>query len=242
MNKQTFGRGVVALVLVILGMIAATMTVFADNPTILPPNSKPFGKTYGEWSVEHWKWIYSLPVDHHPLFDTADCSAGQSGKVWFLGGMFSVTNPSPGVFIGNTTRNCKVPVGKALFFPIVDVEGSTVEGNGVTEAELRAFANFVADHAANLFAEIDGKPITNLNAYRAQSPLFTFGPLPANNALGLPQGTTSPAVSDGYFLMIAPLSSGRHTIHFKGSIILGQPTDPGYFEFSLDITYNITVK
>src|SRR5437868_1105498 len=58
----------------------------ANTPPILPVQSKPYGKSYGEWSAEFWKWEFSLPINQHPLFDTADCSAGQSGQVWFLGG------------------------------------------------------------------------------------------------------------------------------------------------------------
>ena len=33
------------------------------NLRILPINSTPFGKTYGEWSAEHWKWTFSFPVE-----------------------------------------------------------------------------------------------------------------------------------------------------------------------------------
>src|SRR2546426_6305813 len=108
------------------------------NPLVLPINSTPYGKTYGEWSAEHWKWTFSFPVDHHPQTDTADCSAGQSGPVWFLGGTFTTTVDPSGVVVGRATRDCAVPAGKALFFPIIDTECSTIEGNGTTDAELRA--------------------------------------------------------------------------------------------------------
>src|SRR5262249_11776095 len=49
------------------------------NPGVFTPNSSPYGKTYGEWSAAFWQWEFSLPVDHHPLFDTAPASTGQSG-------------------------------------------------------------------------------------------------------------------------------------------------------------------
>ncbi len=228
-------------------MIAATRMVFAQNlnPGILPPGSSPYGKTYGEWSAEHWKWLYSLPADHHPLFDTADCSTGQSGQVWFLGGTFTTVSPSPGVVVGNATRNCTVPAGKALFFPLIDAECATAEGNGTTDAELRACAKSIIDHAANLSCVIDGQALQGLASYRAQSPLFTWGPLPANNVfqdpVNFPAGTTSPSVSDGYFVMVAPLSAGSHTIHFKGSVVFTQAQDGFNFTFSLDITYHLSV-
>ncbi len=33
-------------------------------------------------------------------------------------------------------------------------------------------------------------------------------------------GTTSPSVSDGVYLMLAPLSLGKHNLHWKGTIDL----------------------
>jgi len=219
-----------------------------DNQRVIVPSSATwYGKTYGEWSAEHWKWLYSMPVDRHPLFDTADCSEDQSGPVWFLGGTFIVIEAKPGVVVGNATRNCTVPGGKSLFFPILDSECGSVEGNGTTDAELRACAKASMDHVTTVTCEIDGVTVTKLEKkYRVQSPLFTFGPLPENNVLqafGLvaPAGTTSLSVSDGIFLMVAPLSTGDHTIHFTGSLIYTLAQDGFDFSFSLDITYNLTV-
>jgi len=50
-----------------------------------------------------------------------------------------------------------------------------------------------------------------------------------------PAGTYSPLLPDGIFVMLAPLSSGPHTIHFTGTI--GDPVN-----FTLDITYHLTVS
>jgi len=206
------------------------------------------GKTYGEWSAEHWRWTFSLPVDNHPLFDTADCSAGQSGRVWFLGGTFTTTvNPS-GVVVGTADRDCRVPVGTALFFPLINTECSTIEGNGTTDAELRACATFFQDHAHDLAATIDGVPVEDLDSYRVQSPLYTFGPLPDNNILQLfgldaPAGSTSPSVADGVLLMLRPMSQGNHTIHFTAAQTFSTANgDPFDFEFRLDITYHLTIE
>ena len=211
------------------------------NPGILPPQSHPYGKSYAEWSAEHWKWTYSLPADAHPLTDTADVSAGQSGPVWFLGGTWAPTADLNGNLVGVADRHVTIPAGKALFFPLVDVESSEAEGNGSTEAELRTGANYFADHAVGLSCVIDGRPVKHLEKYRVESPLFTFGPLPENNLLGLPADTTSPAVSDGYFIMLAPLSVGEHTIHFTGAFVFTAAQDGFDFSFTLDITYHINV-
>jgi hypothetical protein len=209
-----------------------------ENPGVLPPNSKPHGLSYGEWSARWWQWAFSLPTDAHPLFDTADCSAGQTGHVWFLGASFSPSDGEHGWTVAIATRDCTVPAGTALFFPIVNAEASTLEGNGTSDAELRAAVQSFQDLATNMSAEVDGVAIRNLDAYRAQSPLYTFGPLPDHNipqnwGLDAPAGTTSLSVADGVYVMLAPLSVGQHTIHFHAEV-------PDFL-FLLDITYNLTV-
>jgi HNH endonuclease len=70
-----------------------------------------------------------------------------------------------------------------------------------------------------------------MDRYLVESPLFTFT-VPPNNVLGVP-ADTGQSVSNGYYLMLAPLSVGAHILHFGGTF-----TDP---EFTLDITYNLTI-
>ena len=210
-----------------------------DTPGVLPVGSNAYGMSYGEWSAAHWQWLFSMPVDAHPLFDTADVSEGQEGHVWFLGGTFTLIVEGSTI-IGSVTRDCDIPTGKALFFPLIDVETSTFESGLVTEEEMRADADFWADliDPESLFCEVDGTALQNLENYRVQSPLFTIGPLPANNVVGVPEGTIGLVVGDGYFVMLAPLSVGTHTLHFGGAV---DALDVFGFLFILDITYNLTV-
>lgn len=238
-SNGKYGQSIAAVIGGILGLMIMTTMAFARNPNpgVLPLNSHAFGMTYGEWSAAWWQWALSLPATEHPLFDTADCSEGQSGRVFFLGGKFCATN-NPNCNPQSAERSCTVPAGKALFFPIVNTECSTAEGNGTTDADLRSCAQASIDLTANLSCEVDGVPIQNLQAYRVQSPLFEYTLASQDNVLvavgePVPDGTTSLSVSDGVYLMLAPLSVGQHTIHFHGEF----PS----FNFSLDITYHITV-
>src|SRR5262245_23093174 len=131
------------------------------NPRVVPTNAHPYGKSYGEWAGEFWKWAFSMPVDAHPLFDTADCSAGQPGQVWFLGGTFAAIEIEPGVILGKADRECSVPSGKGIFFPLINFECSTIEGNGTTEAELRDCANFFGDFGVVEECVVDGVSLQN---------------------------------------------------------------------------------
>jgi hypothetical protein len=230
---------VIAAVSLVVGLMAGSVSqAWAgrnSNPGVISPHTKAYGMTYGEWSAKWWQWALSLPVDQNPYFDEDhDCSNGahgQLGPVWFLTGVVNVS--------GTAVRDCTVPAGKALFFPILNVECATLEGNGLTEAELRACTRSFMGVVTNVAAEIDGVPIQHVRDYRALSPLFTYGPLPDDNVLQLfgfdaPDGAISLSVTDGFYLMLEPLSVGQHTIRFTGTF--GAPIN-----FTLDITYHLTV-
>jgi hypothetical protein len=196
-------------------------------PGVIPPFARPFGKSYSEWSGAWWQWALSLPIEQNPFFDETGCANGangQSGPVWFLTGVISVS--------GTAERECTVPAGKAIFFPIINVECSTAEPppyHGDDEAELRDCANgFLFE---TLIAEVDGVPVPDLDRYIVNSPL-TDVLLPENNALWVSAGPAQ-LVANGAYLMLAPLSVGEHLVHFSG-------TFPD-FSFTLDITYHLTV-
>jgi hypothetical protein len=225
--------GVIAVGSIIVGLMAGSVSqVYAQNsnPGVIPPNAKAYGMTYGEWSAKWWQWALSLPVDQNPFFDEGgNCSNGangQLGPVWFLTGVINVS--------GTAVRDCTVPAGKALFFPLINVDCSTLEADpfhGDNEEELRACVTKDLFQFEDVFAEIDDVAVQDLNRYRVESPLFIFT-VPPSNVLGVDAGTGQ-MISNGYYLMLAPLPVGDHTIHFGGRFPnLG---------FSLDITYNLTV-
>jgi hypothetical protein len=220
-----------------------------SNPGIAPPQSHPHGRSYAEWSALWWQWAYSMPVTASPLFDSADLSAGQSGRVWFLGGTLEA-NPDPDdptVSIGEANRSGSIPAGTALFFPILNVEASVLEGNGSTPNELADTARYLMDHAIVMEASIDGQAVRHLRAYRTMSQPFVFGPLPEENVIeevfGIPApaGTTSLAVADGAYLFVHPLPPGEHTIHWGGAFVFTQAEDGFDFTLLLDVNYTITV-
>jgi hypothetical protein len=73
-----------------------------------------------------------------------------------------------------------------------------------------------------LTPSIDGKPVKNAAAYRAESPLFRYGPLTAGNVLNVPPGTQSDSVAAGYFLLLPPFSAGVHRIVVRAKIPAAQ--------------------
>jgi len=184
------------------------------NPGVLPPYSHAYGQTYGEWAAEWWQWAFAIPMEFgvNPILE-GPCETNQSGPVWFLAGNFG----------WSSVRTCCVPAGKALFFPIMNSMWATQDPENEPEELLRELANASIDQVFFLECTVDGVPLENLWAYRAESPAFgwvspTYGEYPL-------------AVTDGYWIMLAPLSTGEHEIYFAGA-------SEG---FALDVTYTLTV-
>jgi hypothetical protein len=222
----------------------------AGNPGVLPPQTRAYGKTYGEWEAAWWQWVFSFPLSQHPLLDAADCSAGQSGPVWFLGGTFAAITLEDGTVLGQAERSCTLPPGKALLFPIINNEWDNLgcpEPGNLTPDELQALATWAQNHTTSLSCSIDGVAIQNLERYRVVAPIFSYT-LPAEPNLidqlyGCHfQGEVSPAAADGVFVMVAPLSTGQHTIHFGGELVFTAEEDGFDFVFQEDITYHLTVQ
>ena len=182
------------------------------NPRILPPQSHPFGKTYGQWAAAWWQWAFSIPEARNPVADTTGefAGVGQTGPVWFLAGTF-----------GNSAeRIVTVPKGKFIFMPVHNwIFGAgvfdcdpTVPGVPCDVPTLREKAAAATTGAEVVEAWIDGVQVNNIRDYRGISPEPFSITLPEGAVFGIPAGTYYPQVADGYWLMLTPLREGMHTI------------------------------
>lgn len=209
------------------------------NPGVLPPNASPHGKSYPEWAAAWWQALLEFPFEDHPALSGSPEDAlltGHAGKVYF--GAVPVDS--------GITRSATLPSGASLFLGLLNVECSSLEDppfHGDTEAEQRACAKFFADRIVpeDLFCTIDGVPLGHLDRYRVGSPQIEFT-APTPWLFGA-EGGDGTSVGDGYFLMLAPLSAGKHTIHLGGRFHFNAGDlgdDP--FDLPVDITINLTVK
>lgn len=221
-----------AAVLLSFGAVQSAMASANDNSGILPASSRPFGMSYGEWSASLWQWLIETPWDVNPANPDAeyDVRTGQTGRVWFLS--TALAHP-----------HIEVPVGTALFIPMMNVECSSLEPedsgfHGNTEAEQAECAKYWADHIINASCVIDGKP---KQPYRVVSPQFSFT-APSPWIFG-PTGGDGTAVGDGWYVMIAPLSVGEHiievkaTLHFEAGELGPDPVDA----LQTDVTWHVNV-
>jgi hypothetical protein len=141
---------------------------FGYNRGVVPMIPYLYGNLAQKWT----EWMNSIPSGQHPVLDETGeyAGVGQHGPVWFLAGTFG----------GTAYRECSVPAGKMLFFPImnkfwVSITEGTVEPElpvweepfSVPGAKEHAWEDIQMDPNAELTVEIDGKPLCNLHAYLA---------------------------------------------------------------------------
>jgi hypothetical protein len=202
------------------------------GPKPLPPQSNAFGKGYAQLAADWLEWAVAIPADTNPILDEDGSFAamGQSGKVWFLAGNFG----------GTTTRTITVPNGTALFFPIVNYfwvntpEYGDPAWSDDQAAAVRALLESIIDTSQDLVLEIDGHVISNVYDLRVYSEVGSCT-IPDDNIFGIPfEPVPHECVADGYWALLPPLSVGKHTIRFSGSV----PASA----FSLEVTYHVTVK
>lgn len=226
--------------------LALGQNIIADNSTlssaveegiVFQPHSKPYNHTYGEWTAKWWQWAYSIPMEVNPAYDDTGkyCSENQRGPVWFF----------PGTYGKSVVRECTVPTGTAILFPILNSECSFAEFPELkTITDLSICAKTFQDQVTDLHASIDGQeiPKIDLEKYRTQSPPFSFT-LPENNILGLPANTTTSAISDGNWVFVKPLKPGKHAISFMGDVTsVDKNTSAKSFAFPSGWNYSTTYE
>lgn len=233
-------RLVFAAVIAAVGAAAATWAAdLRAAPTKSPvvdlrKPTKLWGRTPEQWTVEWWQWIYSIPAPTNPGFDTTGEAAavGQRGPVWFLCGAYNSTA---------VDRTVTVPEGVALFFPITNIQMDSIgTAEPLTLAQMQDVVDdfMAAIDPESISVTLDDVPVGNPARGRVAADVFTYwlpeDNVPASLALAAPRGIYSPAISDGYWVMVRPLPAGRHTLRFAASA--GPP-----FSFTLDIRYTIDV-
>jgi hypothetical protein len=205
--------------------------VEASELSVFLPNEKPFNLTYGEWSVEWWKWLLSSPNDSNPSTDKTGeyCTMNQNNSnVWFLAGTSG----------GYEERKCSIAEGMAILVSPIEVICTFAEYPELkTEYDLRNCAKSDQDAVKDVKLTVDSIPMTDLQNFRVASSLFNVT-LPENNIFGVPPQTTA-AISDGRFVMLKELPVGHHTIYASGLLV--DFTTTSNLNFVSEVKYDINV-
>ncbi|RPI82948.1 MAG: hypothetical protein EHM34_06100 [Nitrosopumilales archaeon] len=236
MLNQILCLAVMSVLIVGVIPFAMSVTAASNSLKIFPPGGNPYGLSYSEHIQNFWKWILAIPAKDNPFNDKTGekCATGQSNtsSIFYL-------SPNGG---GKSERTCEVPVGKALFIPVMQVEISDLEYPGASVKELSDSAKKDQDSVNSLYLKIDDKEYKydNLTKYRIHTEPFKTT-WPDNAIFGVVKGGNSTVVADGFHIITEPLAKGNHTIHFKSSLICSDPdcADPNFVQ---DLNYNIIAK
>jgi hypothetical protein len=188
--------------------------------------------TYEEHVKNFWSWILGIPKGDNPAGHQNDpsgkfCSIGQSASnssIFYL-------SFNDG---GNSERSCKVPAGKGLFIPVMQVEWSKLEAPGSSLEQLDKLSRTEQDRIGYMSLTIGDRTYRTeeLKKYRVHTTPFkvVFADPPI---FGVKGGLTE-TVADGYYVITEPLARGNYTVHFRSGLMEGG--------FAQDIKYNLMAQ
>jgi hypothetical protein len=225
-------------------------------PPVLDPNGTYGGKTVAEWGAEWLKWIYERPGPESLAFNTpgATCEMGQSTAMGdggtdappFFLGIWDMNNDVGGTF----AQACGVPIGRTILFDASAIWADSIPGcTQGSEQDCRNVGLSWLRSVTGLELEIDGKSygsqvadfapyLTGCTHASAAIPNTPDNPMVAFYGCTSTQSVLQyDAWVAGYWIMLAPLAPGPHTIHTR---VQGLADDP-WPAYLYDVTYNLTV-
>jgi hypothetical protein len=152
-----------------------------------------------------WTTALETPTPDNPF-------GGGGPQCFVLGG--NIVAP-----FGGGSFTCTVKAGTRIFIAAWTTECSTFEGNGTTEAELRACA-VAADAGVKATVTINGEPVPLSSV---ETGLLTIH-LPQDNIFGL-QGAdrNGLSVAHGFVYLTDPLAPGTYVIEGRVKFPRGRP-------------------
>ena len=156
------------------------------------------------------------------------CHVGQRGNVWFLAGGYGTSK---------IKRTCIVPEGKYIFFPVINMVYYPRHEASITCDTAIEFAALNNDTAIEIEVNLDSATAWNPadTRIRPDGCFDLLGLIPKE--LNAPK--VYPAASDGYWVMLKPLSKGKHFLSFKARY---NREKGAYSQMAQDIEYELTVK
>jgi hypothetical protein len=228
----------------LIGAVALTLGVAQPawaEVQVVPPGNDVAGQSQLFWAQAWWQWVLGIPAPNNPLTDTtgADGGVNNNGPVFFLAGNFG----------GASARTIEVPVGKPVFFPVlnsffvpINLDGTYNPSPCTSPLTLTCAIQAASfTQAENMAVQIDGISLDNakIEQFRQTSTSYFSVALPEDNVLGVTGPNECCAnlwTQDGFYITLDDLSVGTYVLQFQGE---GQSLAGG--PISLDVTDTLNV-
>lgn len=208
--------------------IAAGQALGVAAPSALARDARVGGKPVSDYPALWWQWANTKRWGARPFQDPsgAQCALNQSGPVWFLAG----TDGTDTVH-----RRCRVPTGRHLFLPVIAMLETATPGVARTCEQVKKAAAANNEHAVLVRVTLDGQAI-HASSLRIASECFNAHT--RSDYLTRNDGW-SPAATDGYWLMLAPLEPGEHSL-----VVSAHYANPGspYGDLEQDFRYTLEIS
>lgn len=188
------------------------------------PEEKPFGISFGQWTVRWWQWALSIPKNINPVTDKSGIYANtnQDERVWFLAGTWGEGE--------KVKRYCSLPHNKAILIPIINYETNRME-----KPNLISYSEMVKDATEDQndirvkdFKINNDESVPIRHAESIHNAIFRVKSDPSifplyihpDNYFKLKGGKTD-ATADGYWVFLKSLPKGKHQLYFHGACSAG---------------------
>ena len=189
---------------------------------------KPYGQSYGSWTVKWWQWAMSAPKHVNPVLDQTGrfAEVNQPLGVWFLAGKFGSENSGP------PKRRCTIPEGRSILFPVINCEANSFEYPELgTEEELLDHVSRDTSTILTKSCLINGLGIP---PQRVKSDPTIFLLSVSEDLEGKDKGQKDiRSVADGYWIFLKPLPRGKYELVFSGSCENGRLNSGAHYEVNV---------
>jgi hypothetical protein len=260
--KKKKGLKLFGIVTLALALSMTASLAWANGAQVLPSNSNPYGMNYGQWGAEWWQWVSQGTATNHPLLDTDGTFYNNpatnnepSGDVFFLGGSWV------GPVTRNVEVSADKALFFPIFNWVLSYPEDVPAANSHTMQAAENFMSKTLNNAIKigdgyihkeeeLVVTVDDVNVIDYSHglkqfydnYRGTSEPFNLVftdncyevTNDASGITGLPYqpGDHYPSISDGYWVMLAPLKPGTYEIKIQAG------PEGSLFQ---DVTYKLTV-
>jgi hypothetical protein len=230
----------------VLAAVAIGVAGCDEDPLIHQHDSNGTEKLYEKGAKGWTRWALEQDWSTGPVLDPdgSACALGQSGKTWYLAGTTG----------GPVARECTIPHGKRIFFPLINrwvapPPTSIIEGD--PENDLQAWIDFVTGYfAANraetcsLTLRIEGQDLLpdfeTMDEELYVQLLDPFAIFMTDDNFATPFGGVAGERTtwvDGHWAALEPLPPGDYTLEFGGSTCVD-----GEVDFETLATYTLHIE